>query len=202
MILNNKLHSKLLLASTSPYRATLLKRLQIPFSVIAPESDETPLEGETCHDLARRLSQMKAKAGATKSGYVDGLVIGADQVADLKGRALGKPGNTDAARRQLKQMRGQDIVFHTALALYDIDSQRMQCTVVPTLVTMRDYADSEIDYYLAHENALDCAGSAKSEGLGTALILRMQSDDPSALIGLPLIALCKMLALEGIKVLS
>ena len=202
MILNNKLQPNLILASTSAYRVALLERLRLPFTVIAPETDETPTLSESCGALAIHLAEAKARAGARKSGLTTGLVIGSDQVADLNGYALGKPGTIENARRQLTQMRGQNVIFHTALALYNMDSQRLQSEIVVTEVTMRDYADAEIEYYLAHENALDCAGSAKSEGLGAALIARMRSDDPTALIGLPLIALCQMLAAEGVTALA
>jgi septum formation protein len=202
MILNNKFHKPLVLASTSRYRAELLGRLMLTFTTIAPKTDEAALLGESCEALAKRLSIAKAVAGARACGLEDGLVIGSDQVADLNGVALGKPGNVENAMKQLQQMRGQTVIFHTALSLHDVASGRVQSAVVPTTVVMRDYTDSEITYYLAHENALDCAGSAKSEGLGAALIARMSSDDPTALVGLPLLALCRMLHNEGLQVLT
>ncbi len=197
-----------ILASTSRYRAQLLARLKVPFSIVAPESDESVIVGEHCRDTALRLAVNKARDGALKvlpataAGSLGGLVIGSDQVADLNGQALGKPGDRAVARAQLQAMRGKIIIFHTALALFDMASGRIQVKVVPTSVSMRAYTDAQIDYYLDHEDALDCAGSAKSEGLGAALIASMTSDDPTALVGLPLIALTSMLAAEGIEVLS
>lgn len=197
-----------ILASTSGYRAQLLARLKIPFSIVAPATDEAVIPGEHCRDTALRLAVNKARDGALKvsqptaTTVVDGVVIGSDQVADLDGQPLGKPGTRAVAREQLLAMRGKTIIFHTALALFDMASGRIHVQVVPTNVTMRSYTESQIDYYLDHEDALDCAGSAKSEGLGAALIANMTSDDPTALVGLPLIALTTMLATEGIEVLS
>ncbi len=197
-----------ILASTSRYRAQLLARLKVPFSIIAPESDESVVPRELCRDTALRLAVNKARDGAMKLlqapalSHASGLVIGSDQVADLDGQALGKPGTRSAAKEQLQAMRGKIIVFHTALAVLDMASGRIQVQAVPTNVSMRSYSDAQIDYYLDHENALDCAGSAKSEGLGVALIASMTSDDPTALVGLPLIALTSMLAAEGIEVLA
>lgn len=190
------------LASTSRYRAELLTRLKIPFTTISPEIDESPIFNETCMATALRLAITKAKVGAIKSGLVQGLIIGSDQVADLNGVALGKPGTHERAYEQLIAMRGQTVIFHTGLAIFDISSTRIQSICVPTIVTMRDYTDAEIQYYLEHENALDCAGSAKSEGLGAALIAAMTSDDPTALIGLPLIQLTTMLRNQDYQVLS
>lgn len=201
--MNNKIAKKIILASTSRYRGELLQRLQLAFEVVAPQTDETPQQDELCADMAIRLSVAKAGAGATKrAGHDASLIIGSDQVADLNGVALGKPGTVARAFAQLQSMRGQTVIFHTGLALLDTTSGRIQKIVVPTKVTMRDYSDDEIRYYLTHENALDCAGSAKSEGLGSALIASQTSDDPTALVGLPLIALTTMLANEGVKVLS
>ncbi len=196
----------LLLASTSRYRAELLRRLKLPFETAAPASDEAALPGETCPATATRLAIAKARAGATIAtdamGWTSGVVIGSDQVADLDGMPLGKPGTRERAFLQLQSMRGQSVIFHTAVALVDIASARVQSQLVATNVTMRHYTDSQINFYLDHEDALDCAGSAKSEGLGAALIAGMASDDPTALIGLPLIALTTMLQNEGIEVLS
>ena len=192
----------LVLASTSAYRAQLLSRLLVPFITVAPESDETAVPGETCRDTAVRLAAVKAGAGARRSALADALVIGSDQVADLDGVALGKPLTVENAFSQLRSMRARKVVFHTALAVLDIRSGRLQQAVVPTVVTMRDYPDAAIEFYLIHENALDCAGSAKSEGLGAALIESMTSDDPTALIGLPLLSLVSMLQREGVEVLS
>jgi len=190
------------LASTSRYRAELLTRLKIPFTTVSPEVDESVIANETCAATSIRLAIAKAKAGIIKSGLTKGLVIGSDQVADLNGAALGKPGTQERAFQQLTAMRGQIVVFHTSLALLEISSARVQSICVPTVVSMRNYTNSDIQYYLDHENALDCAGSAKSEGLGLALIAAMTSDDPTALIGLPLIQLTSMLRKEGVEVLS
>jgi septum formation protein len=192
----------LVLASTSRYRAELLARLKIPFTTVSPEIDESSIINETCATTALRLAIAKAQTGAKKSGFEQGLIIGSDQVADLNGQALGKPGTRERANQQLIAMRGQKVIFHTGLALLDIASTRVQSICVPTTVMMRDYTNAEIQYYLDHENALDCAGSAKSEGLGTALIAAMTSDDPTALIGLPLIQLTTMLRNEDCQVLS
>ncbi|MFM7461560.1 MAG: Maf family protein [Burkholderiales bacterium] len=196
------LQKPLVLASTSRYRAELLNRLQIPYTMVSPECNEAPLIGESCAETAARLAAAKALAGAVRSGLATGLVIGSDQVADLEGTALGKPVTRQNAIRQLQKMRGKRVVFHTGIALLDIGSGRLQQAVIPTTVTMREYSDQAISHYLDRENALDCAGSAKSEGLGAALITSMTSDDPSALVGLPLLTLITMLAAEGVEVLA
>ncbi len=199
---------KIILASTSLYRAELLSRLQIPFDVAKPDVDETPIAGEPPHATALRLAiakaQIVADTLATTSVHEasETLVIGSDQVADLNGQQLGKPGTRERARAQLQAMRGQTLVFHTAVALVNAKTRRVQSRIVPTEVVFRDYRDTEIENYLDRENALDCAGSAKSEGLGAALILRMTSDDPTALVGLPLLALTDMLAQENFWVLA
>ncbi len=195
-------HRPIVLASTSAYRAQLLSRLQLKFTTVAPGCDESAAPGESSADTALRLAAVKARAGAARAGLVEGLVIGSDQVADLNGHALGKPGTIENAFAQLSAMRGQCVTFHTALSLLDIGSGRLQHANVPTKVTMRHYSDDAIHFYLAHEDALDCAGSAKSEGLGAALIESMTSNDPTALIGLPLLSLVTMLRYEGIEVLS
>jgi septum formation protein len=192
----------LVLASTSRYRALLLERLKLSFITISPEVDEAASTDERCSDTALRLAIAKAVAGAKKSTLTTGLVIGSDQVCELKGVALAKPGSTVRAYEQLVAMRGKTLTFHTALALHNIATGATQSTVVPTEVVMRDYLTSEIQFYLENEDALDCAGSAKSEGLGVALIESMTSADPTALVGLPLIALTRMLAREGVGVLS
>jgi septum formation protein len=168
---------------------------------VAPRCDETALPSESCKNTAVRLALEKARAGASQAALANGLVIGSDQVADLNGLALGKPGTRENAVHQLTLMRGHTVVFHTALALLDVGSQRVHQVVVPTSVKMREYSDAAIDFYLDHEDALDCAGSAKSEGLGAALIESMTSTDPTALVGLPLLALISMLSAEGIEVL-
>jgi septum formation protein len=194
---------KIILASTSRYRADLLKRLQIPFDVAKPAIDESPHAGESPADTALRLAIAKALVVAdAPNRAADTLIIGSDQVADLNGKQLGKPGTRENAILQLQAMRGQTVIFHTAVALVHAGPRRIHSRIVPTEVTFRDYSDREIENYLDREDALDCAGSAKSEGLGAALISRMKSDDPTALIGLPLLALVDMLAEENVRVLT
>lgn len=184
---------KLILASTSVYRRELLERLHIPFSVVSPEVDETPLTGENTLDLALRLATAKAQAVAKV--HPDAWVIGSDQVADLCGAAIGKPGNFERALAQLQLMRGATVTFHTALCLMHGD---VETTVnIPTEVTFRNLSDAVLEAYLHAEEPYDCAGSAKSEGLGISLLESIQSDDPTALIGLPLIALSGLLRDAG-----
>lgn len=187
---------KLVLASTSPYRKELLSRLKVPFEVAAPEVDETPLPGEAPQDTALRLAQLKARA--VKEKFPDALIIGSDQVAVLEGTQLGKPHTHDNAVKQLRFMRGKTVGFHTALCLYNSRTDRMQAEVVLYLVSFRDLSDAQIEGYLRKEQPYNCAGSAKSEGLGIALIEKMEGSDPNALIGLPLIRLVDMLASEGV----
>lgn len=194
------LKKKIVLASTSAYRAALLHRLGLDFTVARPDADETALPGEAPADTAQRLALTKAQSLATT--FPDALIIGADQVADQAGVAIGKPGTRDNARMQLLQMRSQTVIFHSGLALLNTGNGTYQRRVIATSVRYREYSMSEIENYLDREHALDCAGSAKAEGLGIALIASMQSDDPSALIGLPLVALIDMLALEGVSVLA
>jgi septum formation protein len=189
----------LVLASTSRYRRELLGRLGLPFEVAAPICDETPLEGENAAATATRLARIKAQS--LTSQYPDALIIGSDQVALLDGQQLGKPGNYERAFAQLRSMRGRTMVFHTALALHNTASGNTQEVVVPWRVTMRDYSDAEIDRYLEREQPYDCAGSAKTEGLGVAMIAAMEGSDPAAIIGLPLIELCRMLREEGFPLL-
>ncbi len=189
---------ELVLASTSPYRRELLSRLKVPFSVASPDVDETPLPGERPDATALRLAVAKAKAVAT--GHPDALIIGSDQVAMLGDIQLGKPGNHDNALKQLQMMRGRSIVFQTALCLHNSRSGNTQAKVIPFEVRFRNYDDALIERYLAQEQPYNCAGSAKSEGLGIVLIERMTGDDPNALIGLPLIALIEMLGNEGYEV--
>ncbi|HEX9179474.1 MAG TPA: Maf family nucleotide pyrophosphatase [Burkholderiales bacterium] len=189
---------RLVLASGSPYRRELLARLQLPFEVAVPEVDEAPLRGEAPVATAERLARVKAQAVAAR--FPDALVIGSDQVADLDGEALGKPGDRDNARRQLSRMSGRTTVFHTALALLDAPSGRLRSRVVPCAVTLRPLAPEAIERYLDLEQPYNCAGSAKAEGLGIALIAKLEGEDPNALIGLPLIALVEMLAAEGLPV--
>jgi len=189
----------LVLASTSPYRRELLARLRLPFEVGAPGVNEAALPGEAARDTALRLAQLKARAVAPK--YPGALVIGSDQVAALDGECLGKPGSHEMAVSQLRAMRGRRVTFHTALALLNTASGGLQLDEVPTAVYFRDCSDEEIERYLAAERPYDCTGSAKIEGLGIALVERMVSDDPSALMGLPLMRLTAMLKQEGVSVL-
>ena len=188
------------MGSTSRYRADLLRRLQIPFDVVSPNVDESPLADEKPAETAIRLSVAKARSIAKVMPNC--LIIGSDQVADLCGVHIGKPGTISGAREQLRAMRGHELVFHSGLAVINADTGAVQSRIVPTKVRFRDFADVEMEHYLKREDALDCAGSAKSEGLGIALIASMQSDDPTALIGLPLIALTEMLRNEGLDVLA
>ena len=194
------LKKKIVLGSTSIYRAQLLARLGIDFVSANPEASELPLEGELPATTALRLAIAKVRSLQHK--FPNSLLIGADQVADLNGIAIGKPGTRELAIKQLQQMRGQTLLFHSGLALLDTASGRIQSRIVATTVRFREYSPQEMENYLNRENALDCAGSAKSEGLGIALIASMQSDDPTALIGLPLIVLINMLQVEGVSVLA
>ena len=189
----------LILASSSEFRRQLLQKLLIPFNSISPEIDETALDGEKPHQTALRLAQEKAqKIGAE---YPHALVIGCDQVATLDGEQLGKPGNHNNATKQLQTMRGREVTFHSALCLYNATTGNMQAEVVPYLVRFRQLTDEQIESYLTKEQPYQCAGSAKSEGLGIALIERMIGEDPNALIGLPLIKLITMLQNEGVSVI-
>ena len=190
---------RLILASTSPYRRALLERLRLPFDVAAPGVDEAALPAESAQSLALRLAEEKARAVGARSPA--SLVIGCDQVAALDGACLGKPGSHVRAVAQLKAMRGRDVVFHTALALLNTASGGIQLASVPTTVRFRALSDAQIERYLALEQPYDCAGSAKIEALGIALVERVVNDDPSALIGLPLIELVTMLGNEGIAVI-
>ena len=190
----------LVLGSTSPYRRELLQRLQIPFEVAAPDVDETPHAGETPRVLAQRLALAKAMAVARL--FPHAVVIGSDQVADLKGTPLGKPGTHEKAVAQLRQMRGQTVVFQTAVSVVCLESGFEQNSLAAVKVTFLDLTDAEIENYLRAEQPYDCAGSAKSEGLGIALLSSIDSDDPTALVGLPLIRTCQMLRAAGIPLLS
>lgn len=186
----------LILASTSKYRRELLSRLVLRFKVFAPEVDETPLPGEAPRDIALRLARLKTSAA--RAHHPGALIIGSDQVAECNGRLLEKPGSLARAREQLQSASGRAAVFHTAVALLNTVSGRWQDAVVETRVRFRRLSPHEIDRYLEREPACDCAGSAKVEGLGIALMETVRSEDPTALIGLPLIALCGMLRQEGI----
>lgn len=190
---------QIVLASTSKYRRELLARLGLPFEVAAPAVDEVSLPDEAPQATARRLAEAKARAVAGR--FPRAIVIGSDQVAVLEGTALGKPGNHANALRQLKAMRGKEVVFHTALCVYNAASGRAETRIVPFCVRFRDYGDAQIESYLRREQPYDCAGSARCEGLGIALIAEMRGEDPNALIGLPLIALTEMLAAQGVSVL-
>ena len=194
------LHRKLILGSTSVYRRELLTRLRIPFSVESPHVDETPLPGEHPAALASRLALAKARAVAQR--HPDSVVIGSDQVADLEGLPLGKPGNHERAVAQLRQMRGKVVVFQTAVAVVCLQSDFCQQALAPVQVRFRDLTDGEIENYLRLEQPYDCAGSAKSEGLGIALLDAIDSDDPTALVGLPLIRTSSMLRAAGIQLLG
>jgi septum formation protein len=189
-------YPSLILASTSVYRCELLKRQQIPFITANPDVDETPLPDETARATSLRLSQRKALAVATS--YPDALIIGSDQVALLEDQQLGKPLNHDNAVKQLQAMRGKTTCFYTALTLLNSRTGRMQTEVAENHVTLRELTDDEIEGYLTKEQPYNCAGSAKSEGMGIALMSRMSGDDPNALIGLPLILLTRMLRSENV----
>lgn len=188
---------RLVLASTSVFRRELLARLQLPFETASPDVDETALEGETPAATAERLSIAKAKAVADR--FPDALIIGSDQVAHLGSERFGKPYTRERAIEQLQAMRGKTVVFHTGLCLYNSASGRTQLAGIPTEVGFRLLSDGEIERYLDREQPYHCAGSAKSEGLGIALLDHMRGNDPNALIGLPLIALCAMLRNEGVQ---
>lgn len=189
----------LILASSSEFRRELLQKLEIPFRSISPRVDETPLDGEKPHETALRLAQTKARKIGDE--YPHALVIGCDQVATLDSEQLGKPLNHINATKQLQKMRGREVTFHSALCLYNAATGDMQAEVVPYLVRFRNLTDEQIENYLNKEQPYQCAGSAKSEGLGIALIERMIGEDPNALIGLPLIKLINMLQNENISVL-
>lgn len=189
----------LILASSSPYRRELLQKLQIPFNCVSPKIDESAIEGEKPHETALRLAQEKAKKVGEE--YAHALIIGCDQVATLDGEQLGKPGNHKNATEQLRKMRGREVKFYSALCLYNAATGNMQCENVPYLVRFRQLSDEEIENYLSKEQPYQCAGSAKSEGLGIALMERMLGEDPNALIGLPLIKLISMLKNENINII-
>jgi len=187
------------LGSTSRYRRELLARLNLPFEVAAPDVDETPQPGEAPRALALRLALAKAQAVAAR--HPEAVVIGSDQVADLAGQALGKPGTHERAVQQLRRMRGQSVVFQTALAVVCLATGFEQVDLAAVRVQFRDLTDSVIENYLLAEKPYDCAGSAKSEGLGIALLESIDNDDPTALVGLPLIRTARMLRAAGVKLL-
>jgi septum formation protein len=193
------MHRKLILASTSPYRRELLGRLGLPFNVANPQADESSLPNEAPETLALRLSEVKARA--VMNDFPDALIIGSDQVATVDGKIYGKPGTHERAVAQLRELSGKTVNFFTGLCLLDAQTGKAEVRGIPTLVRFRHLGDMEIENYLSREPAYDCAGSAKSEGLGIALLASMQGDDPNALVGLPLIALCDMLRNKGVQVL-
>ena len=188
----------LVLASGSRYRRELLERFGIDFKTWAPDLDESPLASEPPRETAVRLARAKAEAGGKR--FRTAWIIGSDQVADLDGQPLGKPGTLDNARRQLRQLSGHTVLFHTALCFWHPRLERRHERLVTTDVAFRRLTDLEIDRYLEREPAFDCAGSAKSEGLGISLLSRLGGDDPTALVGLPLIALASMMRAEGFDV--
>ncbi len=190
---------QLILGSSSVYRRGLLERLKLPFDVVTPDVDETPAAAETPREIALRLALAKAQAVSAK--YPEAVVIGCDQVADFNGEPLGKPGTHTRATEQLRLMRGKTVVFQTALALTCRATGFSQVDLAAVTVRFRELSDAEIEAYLQAEKPYDCAGSAKSEGLGIALLESIESDDPTALVGLPLIRTCRMLRATGIFVL-
>jgi septum formation protein len=189
----------LVLGSSSPYRRELLSRLRLHFTVESPDVDESQRSGEAPRELALRLAVAKALAVAAK--FPEAIVIGSDQVAELAGEALGKPGSHERAVAQLRQMRGETVVFHTAVAVVCTQTGFEQVELAPVKVNFRRFTDAEIETYLRLEQPYDCAGSARSEGLGVALLDAIESDDPTALVGLPLIRTCRMLRAAGFKIL-
>lgn len=187
---------RLILASTSRYRRELLERLRLPFEVVAPQVDETPQPGERPAQIAERLALAKARAVAAL--HPDAVVIGSDQVADLDGQAIGKPGSHERAVQQLRSMSGRVVVFHTAVSVLHQASGFARSVHSPVTVRVRVLAQAEIEHYLRTEQPYDCAGSAKAETLGIALLDAIESDDPTALVGLPLIRTCALLRAAGI----
>ncbi len=196
----SQLQRTLILGSTSRYRRELLVRLRVPFDVVSPDVDETPLMGEAPQALAARLALAKAKAVAAL--HPQAVVIGSDQVADLNGEPLGKPGTHERAVQQLQRMRGQTVVFQTAVSVVCQESHFEQTELAQIKVHFRNLSDTEIEAYLRAEEPYDCAGSAKSEGLGIALLDAIDNDDPTALIGLPMIRTARLLRAAGIDLLG
>ena len=188
---------ELILGSSSPYRRELLERLRIPFSVVSPKIDETPQSGETPPETALRLALEKARYIA--QSHPNALIIGADQVATVNGEQVGKAGGFDKALTQLQMMRGKTALFHSALCLYDARNDTYQLENIITQTTFRDLPDDDLAAYLRIEQPYDCAGSAKVEALGITILEKVESDDPTALVGLPLIALTGMLRAAGVR---
>lgn len=192
-------HHGLILASGSRYRRELLERIGLSINIDPPNIDESALPGETPAALAERLSTEKAVAVAPR--HSNSLIIASDQVADLNGQALGKPGTVEAARRQLRACSGQKVIFHTGLCLINTQTRRQHSCVEPFTVSFRELSDDEIRRYVEREPALDCAGSFKSEGLGITLFSALSGNDPNALVGLPLIRLIDFLLAEDYPIL-
>ena len=197
---NSPLPRPLILGSTSPYRRELLQRLRLPFEVVRPEVDETPHAGELPVALAQRLAMEKALAVARQ--HPQAVVIGSDQVADLDGEPLGKPGTHERAVAQLQRMRGHTVVFQTAVAVVCMESGFAEQALAQVKVQFRQLSDAAIETYLRAEEPYDCAGSAKSEGLGIALLEQIDNQDPSAVVGLPLIHTCRLLRAAGLPLLN
>ena len=195
----NEKPRQLILGSTSPYRRELMQRLRLPFDVVAPDVDETPFPSEAPQALACRLALAKAQAVARL--HPQAVVIGSDQVADLHGEPLGKPGNHARATVQLQRMSGKTVIFQTAVAVVCLSEHFEQQSLAAVRVKFRNLSSLEIEAYLRAETPYDCAGSAKSEGLGIALLESIESDDPTALVGLPLIRTCQMIRAAGIQLL-
>lgn len=191
-------HPQIILASSSPFRKELLHRLGLPFSVIAPQADETPLPGESAEQLVARLASVKAHTIVQQHSHA--LIIGSDQVAILEGEIIGKPGDHHTAVQQLTKASGKRMEFLTGLCLLNSATHRMQVDVIPFSVVFRVLSAAQIERYLRHEQPYNCAGSFKSEGLGIALFDKLEGDDPTALIGLPLISLVRMLEQENMHV--
>jgi septum formation protein len=194
------MHPPLVLASTSPYRRELLERLRLPFDTLSPDVDETPAPGEACKTTSVRLALAKARAGAALRP--DAVVIGSDQVAELDGAPIGKPGSHERAVSQLRAMSGRTVAFHTAVAVVRRDLHYERALVASVRVSFRQLDVAQIEHYLRAETPYDCAGSAKAEALGIALVDAIESDDPTALVGLPLIRTCSLLREAGLEPLS
>ncbi len=191
------MYPNLILASTSSYRAALLSKLNIPFTAMSPNIDETPDTSESAENLVKRLAYQKAKAIAGTLKDSDVLIIGSDQVCSIDGQIVGKPGNIECAKQQLKQASGKKITFFTGLCLYNALNQQYQLIAEPFSVYFRKLTDAQIQRYIAKENPIDCAGSFKSEGLGITLFEKLEGRDPNTLVGLPLIGLTDMLLKWG-----